>query len=273
MLCFHNVVVEADAGVGDRSLHMPVDTFASIVQWMASSYDVVPLGELAGRAGAGRSVRGLAAITFDDAYRGVFEHALPLLAAAGLPCTIFVVTRFADDPAPTWWDTLAAQSRLSGERRDEALTKQRGLGADVLADPAEPGTVPDFPETLLPAPWDQIIRSTSDLVALGSHTVRHPNLTTLSDTELDEELTRSRREIDERTGQEPEAVAFPYGLWDPRVVNATGHAGYRMGLTLEGGSLSGGRDLLATPRLNVPAGISPDALACWAAGVRPRRPK
>jgi len=272
ILCFHNVVADGEAGLGDASLHMPVSVFESLVRWLAATYRVVPLRELAERASAGRRVRNLAALTFDDAYRGVFEHALPRLEEAGLPCTLFVVTGFAAAPAPTWWDTLAARGLLSEERRARALVAQQGLAGRVLADCGDDGRAADTPDVLLPARWEWISRAAGDLVAVGSHTARHPNLTVLNDTELEDELGRSRREILEHTNQDPEAVAYPYGLSDSRVARAAARAGYRMGLTLEGGPMTAGRDLLAAPRLNVPAGISPEALACWTAGIRPRRP-
>ena len=129
-----------------------------------------------------------------------------------------------------------------------------------------------LPEELLPASWERVTRAAGDLVALGSHTVCHPNLTALHDTELEDELSRSHRQILERTNQVPDAVAYPYGLWDPRVAHAAIRAGYRMGLTLEGGPMTTGQDLLAAPRLNVPSGISPEALECWASGIRLRKP-
>ncbi len=274
ILCFHNVVSEADAGVGDASLHMPVDTFESIAGWLAATYDVVPLRELADRASSGRSVRGLAALTFDDAYRGVFDHALPVLAALGLPCTLFVVSGFADRPAWTWWDTLASRGLLSEERRDEALSASRGLAAEVLSGDgnAVDARSAAFPEVLLPATWDRIVAAAGESVALGSHTARHPNLCALSEDELDEELGRSRREIHERAGVEPDALAYPYGLWDARVVRAAGGAGYRTGLTLESRGLGTNAELLAAPRINVPAGIPLEALECWLAGLKLRRP-
>ncbi len=275
VFCFHNVVAEADAGVGDASLHMPAHSFESVARWIAETYDVAPLSELADRAAAGRGVRGLAAVTFDDAYRGVFDHALPVLAALGLPCTIFVVSGFPADPSHTWWDRLASRGLLSDERRERALTAHRGLAAEVLADIdgnediTRPGGLPDV---LLPAGWDRIVEASGAGVDVGSHTVRHANLTALDRAELDEEMVRSRREIHDRTGREPEAMAYPYGLWNEQVLSATGSAGYRMGLTLEARPLRPGGNLLGTPRLNVPASISLEALECWAAGLRLRRP-
>ncbi len=271
---FHNVVPDAEAGRGDVSLHVPVGAFASIVAWIGASYEVVALGELVDRTAAGRSVRGLAAITFDDAYHGVFEHALGPLAAAGMPCTIFVVSGFAERPAITWWDALGSRGLLTEERRAEALRAHRGLAPEVLraAGVEGPATDAPLPDAFLPATWDRILRSAGDGVELGSHTVRHPNLAALEPAELDEELARSRREIAERTSREVESIAYPYGLWSPRVAEAARRAGYRIGATTEIRPFTAREEPLGVPRVNVPAGISIDALACWAAGIRLRRP-
>lgn len=273
LFCFHNVVAAADAGRGDASLHMSVGTFEAVVRWMTASYDVVRVGELVDRAEAGESLRGLAAISFDDAYRGVFDHALPILAAAEVPATIFVVPGFADRPTPTWWDTLGTRGLLTEERRSQALTKERGLTAEVLRPDDVDASVDSLPEALLPAPWDQITQAVGDGVELGSHTDRHPNLTALSQAEVLVELRRSRQAIRDQVGQEPQALAFPYGLWNASVLRATRQAGYRIGLTLEGHLVAAGQAPLAIPRINVPASISTNALACWAVGVRPRRPR
>ncbi len=270
VFCFHNVVPMADAGVGDASLHMETSAFQAVVDWMRSSYEVVPLREIAERARSDRALGGLAAITFDDAYRGTLDHALPVLAAAGLPSTLFVVSGFSDDPAFTWWDVLAARGALDDERRNRELSVHRGLADEILSDT---GAAPvDLPEVLLPAPWERIVRATGNGVELGSHTVRHANLSALGGEELEQEVTRSRNEIRERTGQDPDAVSYPYGLWNPEVLRSARQAGYRVGLTLGNRSVRGGEDPFGLPRINVPAGISPEALDCLAAGLRLRRP-
>jgi peptidoglycan/xylan/chitin deacetylase (PgdA/CDA1 family) len=271
VFCFHNVVPESVAGVGDASLHMPLGAFASMMDWLASSYHVVPLHDLADRARRGRGLAGLAAVTFDDAYRGVFELALPALAARGIPSTIFVVTGFPERVAFAWWDVLASRGLLGEERRTRALNAHRGLGQEILTE-AELELGEGLPDVLRPAPWEQILASLGGGVDIGSHSVRHANLSVLGDGELEQELTLSRHEILERTGRNPEAVAYPYGLWNEGVVRAARRAGYATGLTLEGGPVPEGGDPLGLPRINVPAGISLDALACWATGLRLRRP-
>ncbi len=272
VFCFHNVVAPADAGVGDASLHMVASDFSAIVDWMRSAYEVVPVGEIADRVRSGRGVGGLAAITFDDAYRGTFDHALPMLADAGLPSTVFVVSGFSDDPTFTWWDVLAARGALTDERRNHELSARRGVAQEILSADGSAGRPPALPDALLPAPWAWIVRAAEDGVELGSHTVRHANLAALEGEELEREVTLSRHEIRERTGRDPAAVSYPYGLWTPEVLRAAGRAGYRVGLTLGNRPVGRGEDVLGLPRINVPAGISPEALECWAAGLRLRRP-
>src|SRR5215472_3677739 len=84
VLCYHNVVPDGTTG-GDPGLHLPVSEFRWQLDWIEAHYRVVALGELAERLRSGRSVRGLAVLTFDDAYAGAFQQAWPLLRARGLP--------------------------------------------------------------------------------------------------------------------------------------------------------------------------------------------
>lgn len=47
------------------------------------------------------------ALTFDDGYVDNLTAALPRLAAADVPATVFLATGFLDRPEPFWWDELA----------------------------------------------------------------------------------------------------------------------------------------------------------------------
>ncbi|HEV2815029.1 MAG TPA: polysaccharide deacetylase family protein, partial [Solirubrobacteraceae bacterium] len=67
---------------------------------------------------------------------------------------------------------------------------------------------------------------------VGSHTVRHPHLTSLDATALDRELRESRAACEGEMGSACTAIAYPYGDVDDRVVAAAGAAGYRAGGTL-----------------------------------------
>ncbi|MEX2375267.1 MAG: polysaccharide deacetylase family protein [Dehalococcoidia bacterium] len=269
VLCFHNVVPTEDAGQGDRSLHMDVRDFERLVDWVSGTYRIVPLADLLERTRNRRSVRGLLALTFDDANRGFVRHGLPVLTSRGIPSTAFVVSTMATEPRPFWWDVLGQNEALSAADREAHLVRGRGMASEILGDDDAP--VETVPETYLPAGWEELesaLRAHPTLT-VGAHTRRHPNLTRLSVVELEEELVGTRRSIAERLERSVDVVSYPYGLHDRSVREAAARAGYLAGLTLESGSWTTRTDPMRVPRLNIPATIGVSAFECWLAGLRP----
>lgn len=70
---------------------------------------------------------------------------------------------------------------------------------------------------------------------IGSHTISHPDLTTLSDEALAYELNASRSQLETIAGRPIEFFAYPYGAWNHRVVSAVQAAGYRGAVAAWGG--------------------------------------
>lgn len=269
IFAFHNVVPDEWHPEGcDVSLHVPLSAFQDYLAVIADGYKVVPLAEIADRVRRRRSVDRLAAITFDDAYRGVLRFALPALANRQLPSTVFVVSGAAAAPAPFWWDLLGGNGGLPAPVRTRAIGPLLGDRQAVLAEhPAAERAVPDF---LLPATWRDVRGAASTGVTIGSHSVSHRNLAALDTDGIREELERARAEIGAALGSAPADVSYPYGLHNDAVLEAARRAGYTAGVTMRFGLATRQADPLALPRINVPAGISVPALECWAAGIRLR---
>lgn len=99
---------------------------------------------------------------------------------------------------------------------------------------------------------------------LGSHTVDHPDLTTLDPTALAEELTRSRRILRRRFGVPVTHLCYPAGRYNDAVVAATEAAGYTTATTTDPG-LAESSDPYRLKRIRVNRGDGPGALA--AAGL------
>lgn len=95
---------------------------------------------------------------------------------------------------------------------------------------------------------------------LGSHTVDHPDLTTLDPTALTEELTRSRRILRRRFGVPVTHLCYPAGRYNDAVVAATEAAGYTTASTTDPG-LAESNDPYRLKRIRVNRGDGPDALA------------
>jgi peptidoglycan/xylan/chitin deacetylase (PgdA/CDA1 family) len=136
------------------------------------------------------------ALTFDDAYRSVFELALPILVRCGFPGTVFTPTAFAGRERPMSWRGI--DHWLGGPHESE----------------------------LVPMSWEQLRRLAGAGWEIGSHTRTHPRLTQLDDEALGEELVGSRHECEQQLGRPCESLAYPYGDNDPRVVEAVREAGY-----------------------------------------------
>lgn len=148
------------------------------------------------------SGRPTAAVTFDDAHRSVFTHALPLLERFGFPGTVFVPTAYAGTGRPMAW---AGYDRWLG--------------------------TPHEPE-LACMDWDELRALRDAGWEIGSHTRSHPRLTTLPDAELDSELQGAREDCEAALGQACVSLAYPYSDVDGRVVQAARRAGYALAATV-----------------------------------------
>lgn len=75
--------------------------------------------------------------------------------------------------------------------------------------------------------WSQIeTMSQSDLVEIGSHTFDHPDLTTLSEAELKHQIEQSKDHIEQKINREITTLAYPYGRFNPVVMQIAQAAGY-----------------------------------------------
>ncbi len=194
---------------------VPLSIFRAQVAWLARrGYRSLTLDEAAeglrgnGAASRGRSV----AITFDDGYRCVVEHAVPVLAEFGLTATLFVVTG-AVDTTTDWYVQ-------GGGRAFEH------------------------------ASWDELERAASRGIAIGSHTVNHRSLVDASDAVLADELGASKETIEKRLGP-CRHFAYPFGAHGDAAVAAVQCAGYTTACTTEAGLNRPGQPLLRLRRQSV----------------------
>ncbi len=138
-------------------------------------------------------------LTFDDGFRGVREHALPVLEKLGWPFVVFLV------------------SDLIGGRDEWTQTSNPASATYPLLDANE-------------------IR---DMQGRGcsfhSHTRSHVSLPTLDDDRLAEQLAGSRESLAELLGHEVCYLAYPFGHLDERVEKAARQSGYRAAFSTQSG--------------------------------------
>ncbi len=91
-------------------------------------------------------------------------------------------------------------------------------GVDLLEERGVAGTF--FLTTAWVTDWDAWTAVASAGHELGSHTVVHPDLTSVSDTQLEDELVASKAAIEAETGASVRSIAYPFAAADGRVVEA-----------------------------------------------------
>jgi peptidoglycan/xylan/chitin deacetylase (PgdA/CDA1 family) len=101
---------------------------------------------------------------------------------------------------------------------------------------------------------------------VGSHAMTHRDLRRLDGGELAAELEESRAAVEEITGRPCRTLAYPYGLYDDRVIDAARAAGYDLAFAW----LPGPWRPLAAPRLPAPPRHGAFRLALKLAGMRRR---
>jgi len=272
VLCYHNVVTATNGSPADTlGLHMPLPTFERQMRWLARNYEVVQLAEFVDRSSRRESLRGVAAVTFDDAYRGVFDHAWPLLQGLNLPATVFIVAEASGRDEGFWWDDPEVLRAYSPAQRRRWLTDFRGEGQPIVEALATARRPRHTSRWCRPAAWNAIKQAASSGLQLGVHSATHRSLPALEDYDLLREVVESRDVISRHTGVIPEFFAYPYGLWNDRVRQAVRAAGYRAAFTLADGGDGATADRWAIPRVNVPAGIEDAAFQAWTAGLTLRR--
>jgi peptidoglycan/xylan/chitin deacetylase (PgdA/CDA1 family) len=216
----------------------------------------------------GRSVRGLACLTFDDGYGGFFRHALPVLRAHAVPSSVFLVPDAHRSREAFWWDHPEIVRRASRGNRRRWLVEAGGKAQRILE---KEGLAParQLSGDVLPASLDVIRASLGPDLTIGGHTCSHPSLPAVDDAALVWETRQCIADLHEQLGTAPTCLAYPYGAWDGRVRAACAAAGYAACFTLDTGRITSSSDSLALPRLNIPGGIPDAAFEAWVSALHP----
>jgi peptidoglycan/xylan/chitin deacetylase (PgdA/CDA1 family) len=156
-------------------------------------------------------------VTFDDAYKNV-ASGLAILDALDVPATVFACASYADD----------------------------GRALDI---PELAAAVAAFGDHMATMTWDELGELAERGVEIGSHTLSHPHLPRLSDSELERELVESRRRFEDVLGRPCRFLAYPFGDDDERVYRAAQRAGYAAAFSLRGSADKS--DRYAVPRVDL----------------------
>ncbi len=217
-------------------------------------------------AGGRRLTRPVAAVTFDDGYRDVYEQAFPVLKRKGIPAGVFVVTDLVGKPFwqvhdklyhlitkafATWGDPLREFTGLFHALRLPAACITRNPVAmhnpllavssilpelplaDVhrLMDGLEATVGNGFRHVPLILSWAELAEMSKAGITIGSHTKSHVSLPTETFDVVVEELTGSKRRRARYLREPIRHFAYPGGQFTPAIVEAVQRAGYEFAYT------------------------------------------
>jgi peptidoglycan/xylan/chitin deacetylase (PgdA/CDA1 family) len=178
-----------------------------------SGVQVVPLAEIPRLLTAKPGGAPAVALTFDDGFMSVYEHALPALGRYRFPATVFVVSDYCG--RTNSWPSQPAH-----------LAGQRLLG------------------------WDQLREMIHEGLAAGCHTGTHPDLRHLPSRDRLEEVAGAKSRIEDALGVPVSSFAYPYGSFDPEIRALVG-AHFSLACTTTLGFVAHDSDPFALERLDM----------------------
>jgi peptidoglycan/xylan/chitin deacetylase (PgdA/CDA1 family) len=161
----------------------------------AADVTVVDVGSAAQLLNEGANGR-YVCLTFDDGYRDNLEHAVPVLERLQIPAEIYLATKVIDGDAQFDW-----------YRQQPPLLS-----------------------------WDEIRDlARRPLFSFGAQTRTHPILPRLREDDAWEEVSGSKRDLEEQLDGPVTSFCYPGGLFRQREVELVRRAGYTVGFTCEPG--------------------------------------
>lgn len=205
-------------------------------------------------------------ITFDDGYYDNYSNAYPILKERNLPAIIFLATDYIEKDIPFYWDFVAYcfshTQKTSAELPElglvswtepnvrKAVVKHWINSIKRLTDHDKKKAVERLATILdvkvpsqafsgLHATWDQVREMNRNGIEMGAHTATHPILTRVSLSQVEDELCRSKKKIEDELGKPVISFAYPNGGpndFSPDVVTLVKKTGFELAFTLINGT-------------------------------------
>ena len=269
VLGYHRVVEDFDAAstTDMPSMLISAAMFERHLDLIGRRFRFVGLDEIGDAARNGVPFEEpVAAVTFDDGYQDVFDNAVPILKRKGIPAASFVVTELIGRSAWQTHDKLYHLVEKAFTQWSEPRSRLRGMLRDLGLDEStilRDGSTTQSPlltvSALLPnlsrvdtlrvmgrlewlvgngfagvpqtMSWDVLKQMRRDGFIIGSHTRTHVSLPMESTESAVDELSDSKRVLEQHLGEPIDHFAYPGGQFTPAVVEAIEQCGYRYAYT------------------------------------------
>jgi len=217
-----------------------VNVFKRQIDFLNKFYEIAPLNSIIHSSGK-RTARTKIAITFDDGYRCIYEHAYPILKRKNIPATVFLPVNCIENNLPIWTDMVKHYIGSTKTKKIELLDTNYKLSFDLVTLEDKLNAIKQIKKMLKSLPNDQRIERLEELkkqtevlntdnnllqmcswkeikemsehnITFGGHTMNHPILSSipLLDT-VRYEVNESKKIIENKTSKLVSAFAYPNG--------------------------------------------------------------
>jgi len=281
ILMYHSVMErpEAEAHTLGRIMHSS-DVFRRQMEVLARDFNPVTLDDALEFVSGAKTLKGRpVVVTFDDGYTDNSEIAVPILNQVGVPATFYIAVESVDSHTLPWpsrlrhamyttrknsWQSSdgATYPTTTFEERDRAFLRASDECCQ-LAGAAQNNYVRKI-ETELDASvpankgdlmmnWDQVRSLVKNGQIVGSHTMTHPNMAYVSESEAQHELECSKQRLETELGQTVTHFSYPCPAmsphWTPRTVEQSRRCGYLTAVTTNFGVVRRSDDPLSLRRV------------------------
>ena len=202
-------------------------------------------------------------VTFDDGFDDNYLNAYPILKRYNVPATMFVSTAYIGGNEPIWFDWLASlcisasmkkieipvlkKSYIINEYPDRELIYKdlikviREINNEVRLKVLDQLKV-SYSDYMIHIDrsmskfmnWNQVIEMSNDNITVGSHTVTHPIMSRLNNTEISYELNTSKEVIESHINKNIMSFSYPTGQatsFTNYILNEVINSGYKVAHT------------------------------------------
>lgn len=227
--------------------------------WLKKHYNLIGLNDYLDAVGSGSSLPIKAAvITFDDGHVGNYDL-LPVIKRLQIPITIFLCSGIVGTRRHFWFkhsdEVTPRLESLKKKSERERLAQLRLLGYEEKQeyDNRQALSKEEIEEM---SPW----------VDFQSHTCFHPILPQCDDKIAEDEIIKSKAQLEQEYGFKIRSLSYPNGDYSDRDIQLAKQAGYECGVTVDAGYNDRGSDLFRLKRVSVNDAKSLDELIVKASG-------
>lgn len=261
------------------------ENFMQHMKWISEKYEILQLSEPMSNWFI-NDERDAVIVTFDDGYYDWLYKAAPILSKYKIPATMFITTGNIGTQNELWTDNLHRAIFESKKYNDYFELKDNMIssiwGTRCLQEKvnlyislrkifqiSSKKKRKEFEKQLLE--WAGITESGRpnrrilskeevqklakiEGISIGAHCVSHPSLKWLSKREKEYEIVKSKKTLENITGQEIELFSYPFGTkndYSEETIDALRRYGFKKAVTGFTGKIEENTDIYQLPRFTI----------------------